>query len=428
MSKSINKIEMRPARDVMRLDRMGSTFQTRISFMRRLIRLMHKENWSVERKIFCLDAEGYGRALYVVKTKTRCYSLVCFSHALDPDARTDRVIAEQWDATFCLFDGIPSSSDISRLSTETPLQEAGRFQDTEIVLSRANKSLRLFNAVVRSLSTGKQPSPDLINEIGYLMRTTAVYGNGKFGLADRSLYLGRPELAPPFQAEMLTVYLIREFSLDLVEHLAKSSGSGQVERLDNTLKRHVGVGNATGLGMAPFLVSHPALIHQWFSAKEKALFKIRKLETAPVEKIEYFKKILGRVQRHVIEWNVGDNRQTRRIIKIEKDLLHIKKWVSQSSEIASTRFPWDKLFRKAEGKISMEAQELLVSMLLEPYPELIDALSENLHTDSVEYFNPGMSNRTLLKVLDKHYQWALSMDLSKSDQSYFFWYYSEEKI
>ena len=146
MSKSINKIEMRPARDVMRLDRMGSTFQTRISFMRRLIRLMHKENWSVERKIFCLDAEGYGRALYVVKTRTRYYSLVCFSHALDPDARTDRVIAEQWDATFCLFDGIPSSSDISRLSTETPLQEAGRFQDTEIVLSRANKSLRLFNS------------------------------------------------------------------------------------------------------------------------------------------------------------------------------------------------------------------------------------------------------------------------------------------
>ena len=30
----------------------------------------------------------------------RTYSLIAFSHALEPDQRTDRVIAEAWDATF----------------------------------------------------------------------------------------------------------------------------------------------------------------------------------------------------------------------------------------------------------------------------------------------------------------------------------------
>ena len=41
--------------------------------------------------------------------------------------------------------------------------------------------------VVQSLSEGKQPPHKLINDIGYLMRTTAVYGNGKFGIDDRKM-------------------------------------------------------------------------------------------------------------------------------------------------------------------------------------------------------------------------------------------------
>ncbi len=49
------------------------------------------------------------------------------------------------------------------------------------------------------------------------MRTTAVYGSGKFGAADRRDLLDRPELHAPFQAEMLAVYLIRCFVLDLLD-------------------------------------------------------------------------------------------------------------------------------------------------------------------------------------------------------------------
>ena len=34
------------------------------------------------------------------------------------------------------------------------------------------------------LSNGKQPDINEINKVGYLLRTTAVYGSGKFGLSD----------------------------------------------------------------------------------------------------------------------------------------------------------------------------------------------------------------------------------------------------
>ena len=32
----------------------------------------------------------------------------------------------------------------------------------------------------------------MVAAVGYLMRTTAVYGNGKFGIADRTNFADRP--------------------------------------------------------------------------------------------------------------------------------------------------------------------------------------------------------------------------------------------
>ncbi|MCB2131666.1 MAG: hypothetical protein KDD96_04385, partial [Rhodobacteraceae bacterium] len=69
---------------------------------------------------------------------------------------------------------------------------------------------------VAALAEGRQPDPAEIAAVGYLMRTTAVYGAGKFGAADWSDIAGRPELSVPFQAEMLSVWLTRQFTVDIV--------------------------------------------------------------------------------------------------------------------------------------------------------------------------------------------------------------------
>ena len=73
-------------------------------------------NWKIYKKTFNLNREGFGIATYEVATPSRFYTLICFSHYLSPENRTDRVIANQWDATFVLFDGVPNKSDIERLS------------------------------------------------------------------------------------------------------------------------------------------------------------------------------------------------------------------------------------------------------------------------------------------------------------------------
>ena len=72
----------------------------------------------------------------------------------------------------------------------------------------------MFEHVVKSLSEGRQPDLDLLASVGYLMRTTAVYGSGKFGCADREKISDRPEARGSFMIEMLAVYLFRWFTIE----------------------------------------------------------------------------------------------------------------------------------------------------------------------------------------------------------------------
>ena len=107
------------------------------------------------------------------------------------------------------------------------MQEKGRTTTQELALSRANKSVRTFEHVVQFLSEGKQPDKNILSKVGYLYRTTAVYGSGKFGLADRFRIADRKELQGPFRLEMMLVYFVRKFTVDQVNHIAKEKNPEQ---------------------------------------------------------------------------------------------------------------------------------------------------------------------------------------------------------
>ena len=97
----------------------------------------------------------------------------------------------------CFTMACVSDADIERLAGNVPRQEAGRCSAAELVMSRANRSVRLFDHVVACLAEGKQPAAADLDAVGYLMRTTAVYGNGKFGLADRERIAERRSFRDP---------------------------------------------------------------------------------------------------------------------------------------------------------------------------------------------------------------------------------------
>jgi hypothetical protein len=421
-------VGLRPAQLVMRLERLGCAHQTRLSFLRSLLRRMQAEHWRVACSRFDIDAKGVGTAIYTVDVGTRRYSLVAFGHELAPEKRTDRVIAEEWDATFVLHDGIPDEAALTRLRHNVPLQEAGRYLASELVLARANRSVRLFDQVVSALAEGRQPDAAPVEATGYLMRTTAVYGNGKFGIADRELIRDRPELSAPFRAEMLTVYLIRTFTLDLVEHLARFAGGSRAVRLGPGLRRRFGIGNATGLGMAPFLVKHPALIDRWIAARETALARVRGVERAQAAEIALFRAALAQSHHLIANWLTDDAVQGGRILQLRRDLQNLERFATDA--VLRGPRPFDAIYRFAEEHLSIEAQEYAVTLLIEPHGELVDELAETMGIDEAASFRiDGSSSCGDLRCLIAgHCGFALAHDFTDAQALSRFWYVSEEKL
>ena len=329
----LEKPVLRDPSTVMTLNKLGSAFPSRLSFMRILIRRMLKEKPKLKVSDCTLDRDGYGHVVISLPLGNRDYSLIGYTKKLNPNERTDRVIATKWDACFCLFDGIPSKQQIKKLEKQVTNQEEGRYSKNILTLSRANKSIRLFEHVLSQLSQGQQPKSEKLLESGYLMRTTAVYGNGKFGIADRQIIVNQPGLTAPFQVEMLTVFLIREFTFFLIEHCAKLLGGKKSVKLNKDIKRYLGIGNSTGLGMAPFLMNHPCLLHSWIMAKEIALSRVLSLKKLKKEQISHLFKLIKRARIHVLEWNVEDNCQMERIKKVRRDLEYFKKILTKDAMI-----------------------------------------------------------------------------------------------
>lgn len=405
---------LRPPDEVMRLSRMGSMFPTRLSFLRSLIRRLAAEKVTVSRPVWEMCKEGFGHAVYSVNFGGHIYSLVAVSTDLPPELRTDRVIATAWDSSYVLYDGMPDEAEIARIVTAAPKQEAARFTERDLILSRANKSVRLFAHVVEALRAGRQPDATMVREVGYLMRTTAVYGNGKFGIADRGLIDMRPGLEGPFAAEMLTVWLIRHFTHDLVEHV----GQGV---LDVTLKRHLGIGNSTGLGMAPFLVNHPVLLNNWMLARETALARVCAIEKLDVAQQSRLLALATRAAQHLAEWKVPDADHQLRISQLRKD------WERLYPTFDFTELrPLDRVMNNIKSHTA-DVQELTAALLIEPFGDLVDGLTECMADPG---FGPGpvpCDTGALRSAIEQHFAWALTPDYEDHDCCGQFWYVSEAK-
>ncbi len=420
------QVPLRDPKIVMKLSRLGSFHQSKLSFLRSF--LNEFKDWKYNRDLFDLNDRGYGVAIYSFSKDKKTYSLVCFANELKDEERSDRVIATKWDAAFALYDGIPSKIDIDRLSQNVPKQEVGRLSYKELTLSRANKSVRAFNYVVECLSKGIQPNTNELSKVGYLYRTTAVYGSGKFGLADRFRIKNREEINGPFRLEMMLVYLVRQFTFDQVNHIAKHKNPKDAVELDLDICRNLGIGNSTGLGMAPFIVNHPSLLNNWILAKETALKKIREIEKVSEEEFKIFYNCLIKSLKNVTSWNTDSEYQKKKINNLINDLQNLIIYLKDNID-KSNIYIFDKLYNWAEKNLSEEGVEYLVSIMMEPYNEITDPLISQMSSDEDSSFNIPIDRtiNDLREIIEKNYSDILKIDFSKNENNKKFWFISKNK-
>ena len=420
------QVQLRDPNIIMKLSRLGSFHQSRLSFLRSF--LDEFKDWEYKNDLFDLDENGFGTAIYSFKKKERVYSLICFANKISDEERSDRVIATKWDAAFTLHDGIPSKRDIERLKNEVPKQEVGRLSYKELTLSRANKSVRVFNHVVESLSKGQQPDLDLLSKVGYLYRTTAVYGSGKFGLADRFRIKNREEINGPFRLEMMLVYLVRQFTFDQVNHVAKFKNPKTAVKLDSSICKNLGIGNSTGLGMAPFIVNHPTLLNNWIMSREIALKEIREIKKVNENEIKIFNNSLKNSIKNITTWNTDSEYQLKKINSllnnIQKFLIFVEK--EFNFEI---HYPFNEIYLWLEQNTCEECTEYVVSMMLEPFDRIVKPLISKMSSDEDQYFTipTYRTVEDLRNIIEKRYPDILKINFEKKENNKNFWFISKNK-
>ena len=419
-------IKLRDPSVVMKLSRLGSFHQSKLSFLRSFIREF--KQWNYKRNLFDLNKNGYGTAIYSFEKNGRNYSLVCFAQHIELHERSDRVIATKWDAAFVLHDGVPTKKDIDRLRDNVPKQEIGRVSYKELTLSRANKSVRAFEHVVESLSQGRQPDKDLLSKVGYLYRTTAVYGSGKFGLADRFRIKDRKEICGPFRLEMMLVYLVRQFTFDQVNHIAKSKNPNKAIKLDEDIARNLGIGNSTGLGMAPFIVNHPTLLHNWIYCREKALKEIRSIENVNIDDFNLFKDCFDKSKLSINTWLTDSQFQINKIKSLKSDLSKFTQYL-ESDCSTKINYLWNQIYIWVEKNLGEECIEYIVSMMMEPYDKIVDPLINNMSSEEEKYFNiPAHRKVSDLKIIiENNYKSIVEIDFKKKNSTANFWFISKNK-
>lgn len=411
--------DLRPAALVMAPATLGAARLSKHSFSRSMLRTASSRGWSGRRVAFDMDTRGRGEAVYEMQLGSETVSFVAFTTVVDEDRHTDRVIGEEWEISGALVTGPVDAAEIDRLRRTVPLQERARFDPDVMVLTRGNRSVRFFQALVERLAIGRQPEPTAVADAGYLMRSTAFYGNGKFGLRSFDAYGTEHPLAVPYRAQMLCAWLYRELSYDVVEHCARAVGGPDAVQFDADWRRYFGLGNATGLGLVPYALKHPRVLHAWAAVRELALADVR-AATATAERRQRLAWWLDRAERHMA---VGSAADTAPFLSPR----HVARFVARirsAFEAINGDHAFDHLYRWAEAQ-HPECRELLVSLLIELH-ETDDALIDQLLVvNEEEAATAPTTAGQALELLSHRFDWLDSLDLESTDSDHFWWVLSD---
>ncbi len=419
----------RESADLMHPNRLAALQPSRVSGSRALMNRMIRERWDIRLTRMDVDAQAQGTILYSVRTPTHEFSLIAFSFAPRSEGRTGRIIGRAWDMMCTLIEGPATEADIAYAREELPKLYRGRATPNTLVWGRSNRSMRVFSATLDALAAGRQPDVDVLAQVCYLMRNTGLDGNGTFGTRSFPALGATHPLGGMLQAQLLTAYLMRELSCDLVSHLAQLQ-SPQAVPLAPAFRRWLGVGNGSALGLIFFVHKHPRLINAWLSAREQALAKARALPVSVGDpRLAHLLALIDRA--------ITFRRQDRMMYEaftasaqVATDLLRMRADVRELASVGtlggeSLPCPLDAITARHRGQVSFEALETYHSLLLELIPEQADTLMAQVQGADEITLDPADTVAGLLDTIRTDYDWALSKDMQTPDARHFIWYKSE---
>ncbi len=415
-----NAHELRDPDVVMAPERLGAARLTRYAFSRSLLRRVHNAGWVVSTVRFDMDRFGHGEVAYRIEAEGHTFHFVAFLQTLPEDAHTDRVIADRWEIAAALVEGELDAETWDVLRAEVPAQERARLNARVLTLTRGNRSVRFFDYLVGELSEGRQPDPNEVADAGYIMRSTAFYGNGKYGMRSFEGFGAGHPLAASYRAQFLGAWCFRELSYDTVEHCARLRGGDAAVAFDDGWRTFFGLGNATGLGLVPYGFKHPRIINAWIGVRELALARVRALDGTP-ELIARFSWWLDRAIDHFATGTSDDAEpflSPAELVAVAQELR--EGFVA----VADHPKPFDSLMQWAMGR-HVELAELAVALLVELDVADDDVIDQLLTVDESADVELALPIADALELLQSRFGWALHSNLGDSERASQQWVFSD---
>ncbi len=428
-------LALRPPGEIMTPEGLSAFKASRLSFLRCMIRRMVAERWAVEPVRFELDAEGRGTVVYRLDNPGRELHFVVLSDNLPEERRTDRIIENHYDGEgfLCLGDPTEARIDFQRGQFRDFL--LGRADIQTLGWTRVNRSGRVFEAMVDALAAGRQPDIELVASAGYLVRNNGFWGNGRHGTAIFPAFGEDEFLGQPYHTDLLTLFMWRHFSVDLAEHIARCRNPGAA-RFSPDIRRFIGAGNASGLGLVPFAIRHPLRVNTWIEVRETAIARAKARAAAPDG--PEAAGLLALVDRAIAHYGEGIQVRPGIFQGSEGQVADLKRLRDRVAEfvahgtVAGERpdLPWAALADWAAANLHREGLELLHSLLIEIHPDIAEALEGRMlaRVDDATDVRPEQRVEDLMTSLARDYRWALDIDLSGEGARKHFWYISHDNL
>lgn len=419
---------MRSAGEIMQPDRLAAIQPSRISASRAMVNRAIRGRWQILCKRFDIDEKGNGVAEYRIEIGGWRFSFPVYSFEPSPNGRTGRIIGRAWDMMGALVEGDMSQADFETTRSELPKLYEGRATPGTLIWCRSNRSGRFFDSAMNALKDGRQPNVAELAQTCYLMRNTGLDGNGTFGTKAFLAYEGDHPLRWSLAAQMLCAYMMRVFAQDLLQHLVRL-GSPQAPEMAKDLRRFLGVGNGSALGLMLFVNNHPRLIERWLFIREEAIARAKAL--TPDDAGSEIAKLLALIEK-AITFRTQDRAAYENFTRsdvLAEELQIIRGAVAKLFDRwkAGGRFeaePFGELAASLEGRVHAEAMETLHSLLIELVPEEADALVEGLVIDEELTGRPEMPVSRLRDILRNDYAWVFNLDLDIAAEERYVWYKS----
>jgi hypothetical protein len=413
--------------------RLATLKANELSFGWALISKMVRERWTIERVRWGLDPEGRGVAIYrILPPGGPELQFAVLSVLVPEDEKGGTAYATKFDMVGSLIEGEADDAYLETFRREIVRKPTeGQAGHETLSWVRANKSARGFDLTVEALASGRQPDAAALCGIGYLLRSVYYQANGACGTRAFHAYEPAHPLRSPYAPQSLCSYMAREFGNDLADHLARSRSERAV-RLSRPLRRYLGLGNSTGLGLVILVINHPRLIDRWISLRERAIGLVTQrpwLISSPER--DCFSQLLNRCIRYRRQDGTDYGRWFMSGRQLADELGAVARWLDPRQTVAAMPEEparWADLCGRVGRELAPETLESVYSLLIDAHPDIVQELwpetivadVDDLHPE-ISDVDPAMSLSDLRAVVNDDYAWALEVG-DGPDPHYWGWF------